>query len=252
VIDTTSAASLDHRQQANPPEPAELLRLGCDPLHRHLLAPAPSVVTAWHPSEHWGALLRQGALDAALISVAGMIAEPGQADEQSTPPSRSAPVAGLDPALSGTDLLALPLGRRPLLLLHANERRDAIEPEPDRRASRPWQLLLPAARYQPRLWRQLERLGLLPLQECSAGDSERWLQALAEGPHLLPAHLSLLLEAPWRDAGLRAVPPPEPLEEQLWLLMRQGEERQAAMAALQQHLHERLGAASSLMAEESG
>ena len=40
---------------------------------------------------------------------------------------------------------------------------------------------------------------------------------------LLPAPLSLLGHSPWRRAGLAVVPPPDPLWEVLWMVVRQEE-----------------------------
>jgi hypothetical protein len=179
------------------------------------------VLTACHPIESWCARLRREELDAALISVAGMTVPPRLGATRARPECSSAAGLWLNPALCGSDITAISLGRRPLVLIHANDRQATTDPAPNPKARRPWRLLLPPAEHQPLLWRQLERLALLPLRDCSAADSESWLQELLQGPHLLPAHLSLLEEEPWSDADLKAVPPPEPLEESLWLLVRQ-------------------------------
>ena len=200
--------------------------------------------TDWHPIESWCALLRHGALDAALVSVAGMaIATRTSATpmhgSSTQPEGVEVPEHWADPAQGSPEIRAIPLGRRPLVLIHAHDRHTATDR--DHRSRLPWQLLLPPAGHQPLLWQQLERLGLLPQREFSAGDSESWLQSLLQGPHLLPAHLSLLEAMPWREAGLKAVPPPEPLEESLWLLVREEQQRhpkiQALAAQLQKALH---------------
>jgi len=224
--------------------PDGLLRLGCDPLHRQLLAAGQPVVTAWHPIECWCALLRQGALDAALVSVAGMaIATRTSATpmhgSSPQPEGCGVPEHWADPAQGSPEIRAISLGRRPLVLLHAHDQHTATDRHHS--ARRPWQLLLPPAGHQPLLWRQLQQLALLPQRDFSSADSEAWLQSLLQGPHLLPAHLSLLEAMPWLEAGLRAVPPPEPLEESLWLLVREGDQRhpkiQALAAQLQEALH---------------
>ena len=132
---------------------------------------------------------------------------------------------------------AMPLGIQSLLLLHASQQQRAAA---EQGGPRPWQLLLPPADQQPRLQRDLQQLGLLPLGHCSAIDDEGWLQQLQAEPYLLPAHLSLLEHAPWREAALKAVPPPEPLEEQLWLLVRQGDEHRPAIDTLIAQLRERV------------
>ena len=189
---------------------------------------------AWHPLSRWGVLLRERAIDAALVSVAGMAAEEAGADAESTEGHRSGSGPWLDRSTCGHADSLLPLGSRPLVLIHAPA------PRGKDLSTRPWQLLLPPADHQPQLWRELQRLDLLPLRDCSADDCESWLQALLQGPHLLPAHLSLLEEPHWREAGLKAVPPPEPLEESLWLLVREGEEAFPAIEALIKRLQDRL------------
>ncbi len=198
------------------------------------------MLTAWHPIESWCARLRREELDAALISVAGMAVQPQVRATHARAGGRSAAGLWLDPALCGPDITAIPLGRRPLVLIHANDRQAATDPAPNPKARRPWLLLLPPAEQQPLLWRQLDQLGLLPLRDCSAADSESWLQELLQGPHLLAAHLSLLEEAPWRDRGLRAVPPPEPLEESLWLLVRQEEDAEPLIKNLAGNIRGRI------------
>jgi hypothetical protein len=92
--------------------------------------------------------------------------------------------------------------------------------------------LLVVVRQQPLLWNEHEQLGLLPLQECRAADAESWLTHLQTEPHLLPADLSLLEGRPWCEAGLLAVPPPGPLAERLWLLVRAGDAEQPQLTDL--------------------
>ena len=140
-------------------------------------------------------------------------------------------------ALAGSGITAVALGTHPLVLVHAGCHRQALE-----QGSRgmPWKLLLPAAEHQPLLWRDLERLGLLPLQECLAADAEGWLAHVQGELHLLPADLSLLEGRPWREAGLLAVPPPEPLAEKLWLLIRKGDAEQPQLAELIETLRRRI------------
>lgn len=135
------------------------------------------------------------------------------------------------------NISAMPLGIQSLVLLHASQQQRAAA---EQGGPRPWQFLLPPADQQPRLQRDLQQLGLLPLGHCSAIDDAGWLQQLQAEPYLMPAHLSLLEQDPWRQASLKAVPPPEPLEEQLWLLVRRGEERWPAIEALIAQLRERV------------
>jgi len=193
---------------------------------------------AWHPIEAWCDLLRQAALDATLFSVASMAVPPRTARKGLRDEGRSARGLWFNTARCGPDITALPLGRRPLVLIHANGYHTATDQHHQGMAMKTWQLLLPPVVQQPRLWRQLKRLGLLPMHSYDATDSVSWLQQLLQAPHLLPAHLTLLEQAPWREVGLRAVPPPEPLDESLWLLLRQGEEKRSAIQALAAQLKE--------------
>jgi DNA-binding transcriptional LysR family regulator len=216
-------------------EPDGSVRIGCDPLHCHLLVPEPPGLMAWHSLSRWGELLREGAIDAALVSTAGMATDEVGADAEITGGHRSGSGPCFDRGSGGDAVALLPLGSRPLVLIHAPTGPCTRDQSP-----RPWQLLLPPADHQPQLWRELQRLDLLPLRDCSADDYESWLQALLQGPHLLPAHLSLLEEPPWREAGLKAVPPPEPLEESLWFLVREGEAGLPTIEALSERLRDRL------------
>lgn len=171
--------------------------------------------------ERWGALLRGGELDAALISVAGL--------------ARAAEHGRLQlPEGSGLEVVAL--GCRPLLLVHACRQLQIAQQS----SQACWQLLLPPAAEQPLLWRQLEQLALLPLQECAAADCSSWLARLQDKPYLLPAHFSLLAAPQWQQAALWAVPAPELLQESLWLLHRHGESEQERFKALQTQLRDRI------------
>lgn len=199
------------------------MRIGCDPLHRHLLAPGASVQTRWQPIERWCEQLQQGQLDAALICVAGMATA-----LESAPPAQVTP-----------DIEAIPLGRQLLVLSRADHHRRARCSSQGSGVKPSWQLLLPPPLVQPLLWRQLEQLALLPLQAGQSDNAERWLQDLLQAPLLLPVQWSLLETPPWRDAGLKALPPPEPLEETLWLLVRQGEDTFPAIEALIERLQDR-------------
>ncbi len=124
-----------------------------------------------------------------------------------------------------------------MVLVHAGCHRQALEPGA---RGHQWKLLLPAAEQQPLLWNALEQLSLLPLQECRAADAESWLAHLQTEPHLLPADFTLLEGRPWREAGLLAVPPPEPLGEKLWLLIREGDSEQPQLAELIETLRRRI------------
>jgi len=197
------------------------LRVGCDPLHRHLLPPPLPWRSAWQPLESWCALLHGGGLDAVLISVAAL----ANGAEHGHPPL---------PADSG--LTAAALGCRPLVLVHACSQQQCRL----HASQTHWQLLLPPAAVQPLLWRQFRQLGLLPLQECADTDCSSWLQHLQEKPVLLPAHLSLVEAPGWRQAVLQAVPAPELLQESLWLLHRRQDSEQERIQLLHSHLRERI------------
>lgn len=212
----------------DPQHRGSALRITSDPLLQPLLVASPASPSGWQPIGRCRDLLRQGALDAALISVAAMAAGRRAA-------AQSLLAATLQPPIS-----VIPLGERPLLLLHAPWRQHATDPDATVCTASPWQQLLPPAEQQPLLWRQLQQLGLLPLRCCRAHTAEGVLQDLQQGPLLLPAPLTLLQEMPWREAGLRAVPPPEPLSEWLALLVRQEEEGSPAIEALTQRLRQRL------------
>jgi hypothetical protein len=239
-LDPISRAADDGRQQGLKGEPDLKLRIGCDPLHCHLLTPEVSAHLAWHPVARWSELLRCGALDAALVSVAAMARAAGLEDARPASGRSSCPGPSGKRPLRVPGMAVVPLGRRSLVLLHANRQHCAANAEPIRKARQAWQLLLPPAVQQPVLWRQLEQLGLLPLQACKAGDWESLLQQLQAGPHLLPAHLSLLEAVPWLEAGLRAVPAPEPLEESLWLLVRSGEAADQRIKILAANIRSRI------------
>lgn len=192
---------------------------------------------AWNRIQGWRDQIRAGKLDGALISVAGLSVgiELDQPPQQPTFCAAAELVA--ESALAGSGITAVDLGTLPLVLVHAVGHRQALE-----RGARGlrWKLLLPAVEQQPLLWRDLERLGLLPLQECRACDSGDWLAHLRTEPHLMPADLSLLEERPWREAGLLAVPSPEPLAEKLWLLIHEGDAEQPHLADLIQTLRHRI------------
>jgi hypothetical protein len=84
-------------------------------------------------------------------------------------------------------------------------------------------VLLPPARHQPLLYADLLRQALLPLRCCSDLSPAVWIELLHRERLLLPAPLSLIAHSPWRRAGLAVVPPPDPLWEVLWLVVRQEE-----------------------------
>ncbi|MEB3302465.1 MAG: hypothetical protein VKN56_10910, partial [Cyanobacteriota bacterium] len=66
----------------------------------------------------------------------------------------------------------------------------------------------------------LRRQGLLPLCGYGSLDPASWVQLLQRERLLLPAPSSLLDHSPWREAGLIALPPADPLWEVIWLVVR--------------------------------
>lgn len=219
------------------------LRLGCDPLHRHLLPANALAQPVWHSIQGWRDELSAGELDGALISVASLSVGTALEHTAQQPQCCSADELLAEAALAGTGITAVALGALPLVLVHARCHRQALGPGAPRGLR--WTLLLPAAAQQPLLWSAFDRLGLLPLRECRAADTGDWLAHLRTEPHLLPADLSLLEGSPWREAGLLAVPPPEPMAEKLWLLVRQGDAKQPQLTALIETLRRRILIASS-------
>jgi hypothetical protein len=205
------------------------VRLGCDPLHRHLLPPDALARPSWQPIQGWREQIRAGVLDGALISVAGLSVGTALDGPAQQLKRRAAAELVAESALAGSGITAVALGDLPLVLVHAGCHRQALE---EGARVMQWKLLLPTAEQQPLLWNELEQLGLLPLQECRDADAESWLTHLQTEPHLLPADLSLLEGRPWCEEGLLAVPPPEPLAERLWLLIHEGDAEQPQLTDL--------------------
>jgi hypothetical protein len=134
--------------------------------------------------------------------------------------------------------LRFPLGSRPLqLLAHRDQLAGA-----GRSGSELARFLLPAWG-SAGMAEQLERLAWLELEHESGSCAAALIRRLRQGRLLLPAAGSLLEYAPWREACLVAIPPPEVLTEALVLWMRPqlaGEEAARSLMAL---LRQRLAAA---------
>jgi len=188
------------------------LRIGCGPLQADLL-PA-----GWRVPLEQG--LEQGGGDGLLLAGGLRAGE------------RSAAVTSeheLQQQLPGT-WRRIALGSRPLLLL-AHREQLAGRGNPAHGLPR---FLLPATG-SARLAEQLEQMGWLELEREPQNTAEALIGRLGQGRLLLPAAGSLLDHAPWREAGLVALPPPEPLAEdlELWIQpQRAAEEAVAALAAL--------------------
>ena len=67
--------------------------------------------------------------------------------------------------------------------------------------------------HQPLLHADLRRQGLLPQRSHDSLDAATWLKLLQHERLLLPAPSSLLVHPPWRETGLIALPPADPLWE---------------------------------------
>jgi hypothetical protein len=205
------------------PTERSILRLGVDPLHAHLL-PSTSRGRVEHRLAFLSAAecvrqLKADLLDAVLLPLAGMVGP----SEPPEPPSLTA-AAALNPSLGDPDVVAIAVASCSLPFLVA--RRHLVQPgapATPSRTSPQVAVLLPPARHQPLLYSDLLRLALLPLRCCSALNTAVWIERLQREPLLLPAPLSLLGHSPWRRAGFAVVPPPDPLWEVLWLVVRQEE-----------------------------
>jgi hypothetical protein len=196
------------------------LRLGVDPLHVHLL-PSASRGRVEHRLAFLSAAecvrqLKGDLLDAVLLPLAGIVGP----SEPPEPPSLSA-VDALNPSLGDPEVVAIAVASCSLPFLVA--RRHLVQPGdkalPSRTSSRV-AVVLPPARHQPLLYSDLLRQALLPLRCCRALNAAVWVERLQRERLLLPAPLSLLGSSPWRRAGLTVVPPPDPLWEVLWLVVR--------------------------------
>jgi len=204
--------------------PVQPLRVGVDPLHAHLL-PSRSRGRVVEPHlAFWSAAtavqqIRSGLLDALLLPLAGMVGP----SEPPEPPSLAA-AASLNPSLGHPEVVAIAVASVSLPFLVA--RRHLVQPGDKAlpsRTSPQVAVLLPPARHQPLLYSDLLRQALLPLRCCSALNAAVWIERLQREPLLLPAPLSLLGHSPWRRAGFAVVPPPDPLWEVLWLVVREEE-----------------------------
>jgi hypothetical protein len=202
---------LPHSPQASDLAGTPLLRLGSDLLHQHLLADllaaegSVELVTAFRSPQDWGQQLRQGTLDAVLLSLASI--------KGANSGARNLALLGL----ASGELEAIPLGSQDLQLLYAA-----------RHLSRPPQLnpwrrplfLLPPASCQLLLDEQLRRQALMGVRNTENSIAVNLVELLRQEPLLLPAHRSLLQYSPWQEAQLIAVPPPDPISDRLWLLVR--------------------------------
>jgi hypothetical protein len=214
------------------PSEHQILRLGVDPLHAHLL---PSASRGW--VEHHLAFLsaaecvwqlKGNLLDAVLLPLAGMVGP----SEPPEPPSLTA-AAALNPSLGDPEVVAIAVASCSLPFLVA--RRHLVQPgdkSVHSHTSPEVAVLLPPARHQPLLYADLLRQALLPLRCCSDLKAAVWIELLQRERLLLPAPLSLLASSPWRRARWGVVPPADPLWEVLWLVVRQEQQGAAWVEGL--------------------
>jgi hypothetical protein len=205
------------------PSERQILRLGVDPLHAHLLPPATSAQVEHHLAFLSAAecvrQLKGNLLDAVLLPLAGMVGP----SEPPEPPSLTA-AAALNPSLGDPEVVAIAVASCSLPFLVAA--RHLVQPgdkSVQSRTSPEVAVLLPPARHQPLLYADLLRQALLPLRCCNDLKAAVWIELLQRERLLLPAPISLLASSPWRRARLAVVPPADPLWEVLWLVVRQEE-----------------------------
>ena len=128
------------------------------------------------------------------------------------------------------------LGSRPLLLLaHSDQLAGGGDPSPGLP-----RFLLPATG-STRLAAALAQLDWLELEREPQGTAEALIERLRQERLLLPAAGSLLDHAPWREAGLVALPPPEPLAEELEIWIRPQRAAEEAVTDLVALLRQRSG-----------
>ena len=206
------------------------LRIGCGPLQADLLPAG------------WGVPLGQllgSGLDqepeagggAGLLLAAGLRAnDRGDAG----PGAAAAREQELAPMLPGS-WRRIALGSRPLLLL---AHRDQLAGRGVQTPGLP-RFLLPASGAE-RLAAALAQLDWLELAQQPQGTEEALIKRLRHERLLLPAAGSLLEHAPWRDSGVVALPPPEPLAEELELWIRPQRAAEEAVNDLVALLRQRL------------
>ncbi len=178
-------------------------QLATDLFHQHLLEGVgvrAEMPQAWRSPRRWAELVRCGAVDAVLLQTGQGVRE--------LPSSR-----GADQLLAGS-LVRVDLGCRPLVLAckppAAGSHRYPIPP---------LRLLAPPRPAAMELHQALEEMQLAPLMSCASTRSMDWITQLEQGGALVPVPAELLLQPPWHQAHLTAVPPWEPLWEQLDLLV---------------------------------
>lgn len=208
------------------------LPIGCGPLQADLL---PAGCRLPLGPDLWPGLeqeLEAGG-GAGLLLAAGLRAG-GHGD--AGPGAAAAREHQLAPLLAGS-WRRIALGSRPLLLL---AHREQLAGRGDHTPGLP-RFLLPATGAE-RLAAALAQLDWLELEREPQGTAEALIERLGQGRLLLPAAGSLLDHAPWRGSGVVALPPPEPLAEELELWIRPQRAAEQAVTALVALLRQRLAA----------
>jgi len=198
------------------------LRIGCGPLQADLL-PAGWRVPLGQLLGHSPEQELEAGGGAGLLLAAGSGAA-GAEDHE------------LAPLLAGS-WRRIALGSRPLLLLAHREQlagRGVLTLGLPR-------FLLPASGAE-RLAAALAQLDWLEIEQEPQGTAEALIERLRQERLLLPAAGSLLDYAPWRGSGVVALPPPEPLAEELELWIRPQRAAEEAVSDLVARLRQRLAA----------
>jgi hypothetical protein len=133
------------------------------------------------------------------------------------------------------------LGSRPLLLL---AHRDQLAGRGNSAPGLP-RFLLPATS-SARLAAALAQLDWPELEREPQGTEEALIERLRQERLLLPAAGSLLEHAPWRGSGVVALPPPEPLAEELELWIRPQRAAEEAVSDLVALLRQQLDAGGQM------
>ena len=192
--------------------------------HQHLLegvGVGADLPQAWRSPRQWAELVRCGAVDAVLLQT-------GQGEKALQG------AKGADQLLAGS-LVRVDLGRRPLVLTCKPQAAGGHRlPIP------PLRLLAPPRAAAMELHQALEALVLAPLMSCASTRAMDWIAALEQGGVLLPVPAELLLQPPWQQAQLTAVPAWEPLWEQLDLLVPRSLLGCSAVQELTQALRQRM------------
>lgn len=213
-----------------------LLRLGSDLLHQHLLSELIAaeafveVLMAFRTLQDWEEQLAMGTLDAVLFCMVSTTAAAADACVHELPTPEA---AGME---------AIPLGSQNLQLLYAARH---LRSSPLLNTWHQPLFLLPPASCQPLLDRQLRQQALMRVRNSGNCVAEELVRQLHQEPLLLPAHPSLLLCSPWLEAELIAVPPPDPIRDSLWLLVRTELAGTPQLMALEAHLRRQIVPADS-------